>query len=100
MPKLPDDSSFWAKAACVSKEINSDIFFSDSQEGIREAKKICERCQVKEECLDFGTIEQSYIYGVWGGLESKEIRRLKRQRRRAKPSKEKYYFCCKFDNFF
>jgi WhiB family redox-sensing transcriptional regulator len=46
-----------------------------------EAKAICERCGVREACLEYalGAREKD---GVWGGMTARERRRLVRQRRR------------------
>ncbi len=46
---------------------------------VREAKKICAGCPVKEQCLEYGLTHVEY--GVWGGLTANERRTLNRKRR-------------------
>lgn len=42
-----------------------------------EAKEICSRCPVREECLNFA-VDNNETYGVWGGLTPRERERLVR----------------------
>jgi WhiB family transcriptional regulator, redox-sensing transcriptional regulator len=70
-------------AACASAD--PDLFFPREQRDPRnsEAKRVCARCPVKSECLDysFATREE---FGIWGGLDEWERRALldQQQRRR------------------
>lgn len=43
------------------------------------AIKFCERCEVRQECLDF-SIEHHEFHGMWGGLSERQ-RRLEARRR-------------------
>ena len=45
---------------------------------IEEAKKICNRCPVKEPCLAWA-LESGQDSGVWGGLSEDERRAMKRR---------------------
>ena len=45
---------------------------------IEEAKKVCQRCIVKEPCLAWA-LESGQDAGVWGGLSEDERRALKRR---------------------
>jgi WhiB family redox-sensing transcriptional regulator len=58
-------------------ETDPEIFFPEKGGSVREAKKICARCPVRAECLDYalGHDEQ---YGVWGGTSEQERRRMRR----------------------
>lgn len=65
-------------AAC--RGIGTDLFFpphGDPNHRWKEAKKICEGCLVRAECLEFGLMDR---VGVWGGMTEKE-RRAERIRR-------------------
>lgn len=44
----------------------------------REAKRICQACAVRDECLEYA-LEHDERFGIWGGLSDRERRRLKRQ---------------------
>lgn len=50
---------------------------------IEEAKAVCRRCDVREQCLQWA-LETGQDAGVWGGLSEDERRALKRRRARAR----------------
>jgi WhiB family redox-sensing transcriptional regulator len=69
----------WSRrAACLNMDV--DRFYPDRGESTREAKKVCARCPVTAECLDWA-VSTKERYGVWGGLSERERRRLKLERR-------------------
>ena len=43
-----------------------------------EAKQVCYRCSVRDECLEFGIEED---YGIWGGLGRAERKALRKHRK-------------------
>lgn len=47
------------------------------------AKKVCARCVVIAQCLDYA-IETNQEYGVWGGLDPVERRKVRRRKLREK----------------
>jgi len=64
-------------AACRGAD---DLMYPDSStRAVEEAKAVCRRCPVIEQCLR-RALETREIFGVWGGLDEKE--RLKILRRR------------------
>lgn len=77
----------WEKeAACKnSPDIDPDAFFPVKIHGHEafEAKRFClSRCPVTEECLAYA-LEQNIQYGVWGGLDGDERKRLRRRMSRS-----------------
>lgn len=58
-------------------QTDPDAFFPDQGGSTRAIKRICRRCEVKEECLDYA-LAHDERFGVWGGLSERERRRLKR----------------------
>ncbi|MFE6766876.1 WhiB family transcriptional regulator [Streptomyces sp. NPDC057689] len=71
-------------AAC--REEDPDLFFPIGSTGpalvqAEEAKAVCRRCPVQEECLRWA-LENNQDSGVWGGLGENERRALKRRSRR------------------
>ncbi len=62
--------------------LNAEIFYPDDEEDGEEAKAICAECHVCTACLEHA-ISRREKTGVWGGLNSRERRRLIRQRRRS-----------------
>lgn len=72
----------WREQALCS-ETDPDLFFPEPNEGksrTRAAKLICERCEVRLECLATA-IENHEQYGIWGGLSPRERGQVRRQRR-------------------
>jgi WhiB family transcriptional regulator, redox-sensing transcriptional regulator len=77
-------ASWQTEAACLSAD--PDLFFPISTTGpaekqIARAKRICARCAVRRECLDFA-LAHDQMYGIWGGTTPDDRRRDRRRRRR------------------
>lgn len=72
------------KAAC--REEDPELFFPVGTTGpallqAAEAKKVCRRCPVREQCLEWA-LKTGQDAGVWGGMSEDERRGLKRDRDR------------------
>jgi WhiB family transcriptional regulator, redox-sensing transcriptional regulator len=72
------------RAACNDKP--TDLFFPTPDRygyerhdpaALAQAKRICDTCLVREECLEFA-LDGGDVYGVWGGTTKAERERLKR----------------------
>ncbi|MEO7126844.1 MAG: WhiB family transcriptional regulator [Nakamurella sp.] len=77
----------WRHRALCRDE-DPELFFPVGNSGpallqIAEAKTVCERCPVREQCLEFA-LATGQDAGVWGGLSEDERRSLKRRRARAR----------------
>lgn len=63
-------------------ETDPDAFFPEQGGGlnsdIKSAKKICQRCPAKVECLNYA-LEANEQYGIWGGLTTTERHRLRKR---------------------
>ena len=75
-------------AACRDEE--PELFFPIGSTGpalvqIEEAKAVCLRCDVREQCLEWA-LKTDQDAGVWGGLSEDERRALKRRRYKARRS--------------
>lgn len=57
-----------------------DLFFPDKGGSAAEAKKLCQGCPIKLQCLEYA-LKANEPYGVWGGTTPRERDRLKRVRR-------------------
>lgn len=71
------------RAAC--RDEDPELFFPIGTTGpalsqVEEAKGVCRRCEVSEECLAWA-MESGQDSGVWGGLAEDERRALKRRAR-------------------
>jgi WhiB family redox-sensing transcriptional regulator len=68
-------------AAC--RDVDPELFFPIGNTGpallqIEEAKQVCRRCKVVQECLQWA-LDSGQDSGVWGGLSEDERRALKRR---------------------
>ncbi|MER7898945.1 WhiB family transcriptional regulator [Streptomyces sp. NPDC096046] len=67
----------------VCREKDPDLFFPVGNTGpallqIEEAKSVCRRCPVIEQCLQWA-LESGQEHGVWGGLSEDQRRSMKRR---------------------
>ncbi len=67
MSEAPD----WQDGA-LCRQVDPELFFPDKGGSVREAKKVCARCDVLPECRLNGLTENLDSSGVWGGLSHKE----------------------------
>ncbi|MCS0638399.1 WhiB family transcriptional regulator [Streptomyces sp. LP05-1] len=72
----------WRNAAACLEE-DPDLFFPIGTGGpavvqAEEAKRVCRRCPVREQCLEWA-LETGQDVGVWGGLAEDERRALRRR---------------------
>jgi WhiB family redox-sensing transcriptional regulator len=81
---LPVNTNWRDRSAC--REEDPDLFFPIGNTGpallqIEEAKAVCRRCPVMERCLQWA-LESSQEYGVWGGTDEDDRRRMQRRARK------------------
>jgi WhiB family transcriptional regulator, redox-sensing transcriptional regulator len=69
----------WEESARC-RQHDPEIFFAPGVRSERKAKAICGRCPVSKDCLLFA-LESRTDFGIWGGLNGKERRRLLRRNR-------------------
>lgn len=74
--ELPVLASSWReRSSCLGE--NPEIFFAGG--GVsRKAKKICQSCPVREQCLEL-SLRNDERFGIWGGLSRAERRALKKR---------------------
>lgn len=65
-----------ARALCA--QTDPDAFFPEKGGSTRQAKRICQSCEVKGECLEYA-LDHDERYGIWGGLSERERRKLKKR---------------------
>lgn len=78
---LPRARHWTDDAACVGAPLG--LFFPEgdsraARKVVQEAKGLCEGCLVRERCLE-EAMARGERYGVWGGLDERERRRLGRR---------------------
>jgi WhiB family redox-sensing transcriptional regulator len=73
---LLGDAPEWQERALCA-QTDPEAFFPEKGGSTREAKRICSRCEVKAECLEY-SLAHDERFGIWGGLSERERRKLKR----------------------
>jgi hypothetical protein len=58
-------------------QVDPEPFFPNKGGSTRDAKKICARCDVREQCLAYA-LETDERFGIWGGLSERERRNIRR----------------------
>jgi len=72
-----DDALAWqADALCA--QTDPEAFFPEKGGSTRDAKRICESCEVRSECLEYA-LANDERFGIWGGLSERERRKLRRE---------------------
>ena len=70
-----------ARAACSEVEVDPEIFFPERGGSSKAARAVCERCDVREKCLEYA-LNNKEQFGIWGGTSERERRRLRKERAR------------------
>lgn len=80
--KIADNPSeeWMIEAKC--RGVGPSAFYPSDGVGVEMAKRVCQGCVVKNECLDFA-IQNKEVFGVWGEASERERKRISRQRREA-----------------
>ena len=66
------------KALCA--QTDPEAFFPEKGGSTRDAKRVCAKCEVREQCLKWA-IDHDERFGIWGGMSERERRRYKREHR-------------------
>jgi len=67
------------RALCA--QTDPEVFFPEKGGSARQARIICRRCEVRQECLAHA-LAAGERYGIWGGLSERERIRLQKERAR------------------
>lgn len=57
-------------------EVDPELFHPERGGSNREAKRVCDRCEVREPCLEYAM--NNSVSGIWGGLSEKQRQSLRR----------------------
>jgi len=58
------------------------MFYPEPGDDIAPALAICDRCDVRQHCLD-AAMDRPERYGVWGGMSERRRKAIRAQRRTA-----------------
>lgn len=76
---MSTDQSWRTRAEC--RDLDPELFFIERHESAEEAKRVCARCPVRAECLDYALVTRQR-FGIWGGMGERQRRQLYRSRAR------------------
>ena len=75
---MPSRDTPWrARAAC--RDLDTNLFFPDSEDDAPPALAVCAACPVRDECLEFALATRQHD-GIWGGATETERKRIRRRR--------------------
>ena len=75
---ITDEGGLGWQASALCAQTDPESFFPEKGGSTREAKKVCQSCDVRAECLDYA-LGHDERFGIWGGLSERERRRLKKR---------------------
>jgi WhiB family redox-sensing transcriptional regulator len=67
----------WQEQALCA-QTDPESFFPEKGGSTREAKRVCDACPVRVQCLDYA-LENQERFGIWGGLSERERRRMEKR---------------------
>jgi len=73
----PDASPVAWKDEALCANSDPDAFFPEKGGSPKEAKKVCAKCDVQAQCLEYA-LATGERFGIWGGLTAEERRKLRR----------------------
>ena len=73
-----DELGGWARRASC-RALDAELFFPETMNDEEAAKRVCAACPVREECLEHA-MRNGEAFGIWGGLNLRERRVLRRAR--------------------
>ncbi len=68
-------------------QADPELFYSETDPGIAEAKALCGTCPVRNKCLD-GALSRQEPCGVWGGQLIEDGVIIERKRRAGRPPRQ------------
>lgn len=70
------DTAWMDGALCA--QVDPELFHPDAKGGgsARMAKRVCDRCEVLNQCRGYA-LERKELTGIWGGLTESERRRAR-----------------------
>ena len=74
---IADDGAFAWQAEALCAQTDPEAFFPEKGGSTRDAKRVCQGCTVRGECLEYA-LAHDERFGIWGGLSERERRKLKK----------------------
>lgn len=77
IPMVEPAGGDWTEQALCA-QTDPEVFFPEKGGSTRDAKRVCQSCDVRVECLEYA-LANDERFGIWGGLSERERRRMRRQ---------------------
>lgn len=74
--KAPPAETLEWQLRALCREVDATLFFPAPCEQATAAKRVCQLCEVRTECLDYAITNDERV-GVWGGMSERERRKLR-----------------------
>jgi WhiB family redox-sensing transcriptional regulator len=75
LTQIASELEWQEQALCAQSD--PEAWFPERGDSPQAAKRICRRCPVKAECLDYA-LDNRIRWGVWGGLTDRERQHARR----------------------
>lgn len=76
--QIGDDNPLAWQADALCAQTDPEAFFPEKGGSTRDAKMICQACEVRAQCLEYA-LERDERFGIWGGYSERERRKMRRQ---------------------
>lgn len=71
------------EASALCAQVDPDLFFPEKGGNVDDAVKVCQRCDVRQQCLGLALAlqqtERWTVLGVWGGTTVNDRRKMRRR---------------------
>ena len=75
---FPDAPGPWVDGALCA-QVGGDLWVSDIGENYDAARRVCAACPVRAECAEYA-LARPDLLGMWGGLSTRERKRIRAER--------------------
>lgn len=72
-----DYQAWMSDAICPS--VGTDLFFPERATSAAQPRRICDRCPVATQCLEYA-LDHHEDFGIWGGKSPKQREAIRRAR--------------------
>lgn len=76
--QVEEESELAWQEDSLCAQTDPEAFFPEKGGSTRDAKKICQSCEVRNQCLEYA-LENDERFGIWGGLSERERRKLRKR---------------------
>ena len=75
-PIFPETPAWMSQALCA--QVDTELFWPEKGGSSRPALGVCNRCEVREACLQYA-LDNNEIDGIWGGVTPRVRRAMRKE---------------------